>query len=43
MLSGKVFHGKILLTQAYEGDLMAAAGVTYTVGREGNDQYKGNP
>ncbi len=40
MLSGKVFHGKIFIDASYEGDLMAAAGVTYTVGREGNDQYK---
>ena len=39
MLSGKVFHGRMFIDATYEGDLMAAAGVTYTVGREGNEQY----
>lgn len=39
MLSGKTFRGKIFIDATYEGDLMAAAGVTYTVGREANSVY----
>lgn len=39
MWSGKTFTGKIFLDTTYEGDLLDAAGVSYTVGREGNDQY----
>ena len=38
-LSGKTFEGKIFLDCTYEGDLMAAAGVSYTVGRENNETY----
>ncbi len=38
-LSGKIFKGKVFIDATYEGDLMAAAGVSYTVGREGNDVY----
>ena len=38
-LSGKVFHGKMFIDATYEGDLMALAGVSYTVGREANSQY----
>lgn len=38
-LSGKVFKGKIFIDATYEGDLMAAAGVDYTVGREPNSKY----
>ena len=38
-LSGKTFYGKRFLDATYEGDLLAAAGVTYTVGRESNAQY----
>ena len=38
-LSGKTFHGRIFIDATYEGDLMAAAGVDYTVGREANSQY----
>ncbi len=38
-LSGKTFHGKMFIDATYEGDLMAAAGVTFTVGRESNDKY----
>jgi hypothetical protein len=40
MLSGKEYKGKIFIDATYEGDLMAAAGVSYTVGREANDMYK---
>ena len=39
MKSGKVYGGKMFIDATYEGDLMAAAGVSYTVGREGNDIY----
>ncbi|MFK7844877.1 MAG: FAD-dependent oxidoreductase, partial [Rhodothermales bacterium] len=39
MLSGKSYRGKMFIDATYEGDLMAAAGVTYTVGREANSQY----
>jgi hypothetical protein len=38
-LSGKVFKGKIFIDATYEGDLMAAANVTYTIGREANSIY----
>ena len=38
-LGGDTFTGKVFLDTTYEGDLMAAAGVTYTVGREGRDEY----
>lgn len=39
MESGKVFRGKVFIDATYEGDLLAAAGVKYTVGREGNQVY----
>lgn len=39
MLSGKRYRGKVFIDATYEGDLMAAAGVNYTVGRESNAQY----
>jgi hypothetical protein len=39
MESGRVFYGKMFIDATYEGDLMAAAGVAYTVGREANAQY----
>ncbi|MBM1106208.1 FAD-dependent oxidoreductase [Aurantibacter crassamenti] len=39
MESGKVFIGKAFIDATYEGDLMAAAGVNYTIGRESNAQY----
>jgi len=38
-LSGKTFSGKIFIDATYEGDLMALAGVSYTVGRESISQY----
>ncbi len=38
-LSGKTFHGKAFIDATYEGDLMAAAGVSYHVGREANSVY----
>jgi len=39
MESGKTFRGKMFIDATYEGDLMAAAGVRYHVGRESNSQY----
>ncbi|MFZ5828971.1 MAG: FAD-dependent oxidoreductase [Planctomycetota bacterium] len=39
MLSGKTYAGKVFLDATYEGDLMAAAGVAYHVGREANSVY----
>jgi FAD dependent oxidoreductase len=41
-LSGKVFPGKMFMDATYEGDLMAAAGVSYHVGREANATYGEN-
>ena len=38
-LSGKVFKGKIFIDATYEGDLIAAAGINFHVGREGNAKY----
>ena len=38
-LSGNVYAGKIFIDATYEGDLMAAAGVSYAVGRESNSVY----
>ncbi len=38
-LSGKEFTGKMFIDATYEGDLMAAAGVSYHVGREANSVY----
>jgi len=38
-LSGKTYHGRMFIDATYVGDLMAAAGVTYTVGREPESQY----
>jgi hypothetical protein len=39
MLGGKTYRGKIFIDATYEGDLMAAAGVSYHVGRESNSTY----
>jgi hypothetical protein len=39
MLSGKTYSGKMFIDATYEGDLMAAAGVSYHVGREANRVY----
>lgn len=39
MKNGEVYRGKMFIDATYEGDLMAAAGVSYTLGRESNDQY----
>lgn len=37
--SGKKIVGKAFIDCTYEGDLMAAAGVSYTIGREANSRY----
>lgn len=38
-LSGKLFKGKVFIDATYEGDLMAASGVSYHIGRESNSVY----
>lgn len=38
-LSGHTYAGKMFIDATYEGDLMAAAGVAYHVGREANRVY----
>lgn len=37
--SGRRFAGKVFIDATYEGDLMAGAGVSFTVGREANAAY----
>ena len=39
MLSGRKYAAKMFIDATYEGDLMAAAGVEYHVGREGQKVY----
>jgi hypothetical protein len=39
MESGEVYAGKMFIDATYEGDLMAAAKVSYTIGRESNKKY----
>ncbi|MCG2590242.1 FAD-dependent oxidoreductase [Rhodohalobacter sulfatireducens] len=36
---GNVYRGKVFMDATYESDLMAMAGVSYTVGRESNGKY----
>lgn len=38
-LSGLTFRGKVFIDATYEGDLMAASGVSYHIGREANNVY----
>lgn len=38
-LSGRTYRGKMFIDATYEGDLMAAAGVSYHVGREAKATY----
>lgn len=40
MESGETYAGKMFIDATYEGDLLASAGVAYTVGRESNAQYE---
>jgi hypothetical protein len=42
MLNGNVYRGRMFVDATYEGDLMAAAGVDYHVGREANSVYGEN-
>lgn len=37
--NGDIFEAKIFIDASIEGDLLAASGVSYTVGREANNQY----
>jgi len=37
--SGRVFAGRMFIDASYEGDVLALAGVSYTVGRESNARY----
>ncbi len=39
MENGNTYAAKMFIDATYEGDLMALAGVAYTVGREANEQY----
>ena len=39
MESGRTFRGRVFIDATYEGDLMAAANVSYTIGREANSVY----
>ncbi len=39
MLSGQQYAGRMFIDATYEGDLLAAAGIDYTVGREANSTY----
>src|SRR5688572_23030913 len=39
MESGRRFRGRMFIDATYEGDLMAKAGVSYTIGREANRTY----
>jgi hypothetical protein len=38
-LGGQTYSGRMFIDATYEGDLLAAAGVDYTVGRESMQQY----
>jgi hypothetical protein len=38
--NGSSFQADVFVDSSYEGDLMAQAGVSYTWGREGMDQYR---
>lgn len=40
MENGDVYSAKVFIDATYEGDLMAAAGVSYFVGREANNVYE---
>jgi len=38
--NGAVINGKVFIDATYEGDLLAFAGLSYAVGREGNAKYR---
>lgn len=37
--SGSTVEGHVMIDSSYEGDLLALAGVSFTIGREGQSQY----
>ncbi|WP_182871128.1 FAD-dependent oxidoreductase [Rhodopirellula sp. JC639] len=37
--SGQTYRGRVFIDATYEGDLLAGAGIAYTVGRESNADY----
>ncbi|MGB9624784.1 MAG: FAD-dependent oxidoreductase, partial [Phycisphaerae bacterium] len=39
MRDGTTYSARVFIDATYEGDLLKAAGVSYTIGREGRDQY----
>ena len=39
MENGRIFRARMFIDATYEGDLMAQAGVTYTIGREANSSF----
>ena len=39
MLNGETYSGRMFIDATYEGDLMATADISFTVGRESNEQY----
>jgi len=39
LTDGRRVEGSVFVDATYEGDLLAAAGVSYTVGREANERY----
>ncbi|MEM8734310.1 MAG: FAD-dependent oxidoreductase, partial [Planctomycetota bacterium] len=42
MLDGTVYRARVFIDATYEGDLLAASGVEYHVGREANRKYEEN-
>jgi FAD dependent oxidoreductase len=40
MENGRVYRARMFIDATYEGDLMARAGVSYTIGREANLEYQ---
>lgn len=40
MIDGTIFKGDVFIDATYEGDLMAAAAVSFTVGREPSNKYE---
>lgn len=39
LVSGKIIQGRMFIDASYEGDLLAAANISYFVGREDNQSY----
>jgi hypothetical protein len=38
-LDGNIYRGSVFIDATYEGDLMAAAGISYRIGRESQQEY----